>query len=110
MIDWHRVTELRSEIGAEEFREVAEMFLEETDEVIAALRDSPTPPDLRKQLHFLKGSALNLGFCEMAGLCSQGERLASVGEGEKVDLPTLISLYDKSRAAFVARLKSMPAI
>ena len=39
MIDWARVSELRDEVGAEDFDEVVELFLEEVDEAIAALRD-----------------------------------------------------------------------
>ena len=39
MIDWARVSELRDEVGAEDFDEVVELFLEEVDEAIAALCD-----------------------------------------------------------------------
>ena len=39
MIDWARVSELRDEVGAEDFDEVVELFLEEVEEAIAALRD-----------------------------------------------------------------------
>ena len=35
MIDWGRVKDLRSEIGAEDFSDVVALFLEEADEVIA---------------------------------------------------------------------------
>ena len=34
MIDWPRVTELREEVGAEDFEEVVEIFLEEVEERI----------------------------------------------------------------------------
>ena len=34
MIDWSRVNELRDEVGAEDFEEVVELFLEEVEEVI----------------------------------------------------------------------------
>ena len=39
MIDWARVSERRDEVGEEDFDEVVELFLEEVDEAIAALRD-----------------------------------------------------------------------
>ena len=39
MIDWASVSELRDEVGAEDFDEVVELFLEEVDEAIIALRD-----------------------------------------------------------------------
>ena len=38
MIDWTRVSELRDEVGAEDFDEVVELFLEEVDEAIKILR------------------------------------------------------------------------
>ena len=34
MIDWDRVSELRDEVGAEDFLEVVEMFLDEVNEEI----------------------------------------------------------------------------
>ena len=37
-------------------------FLEEVEEEIAELRTNPAPETLEAKLHFLKGSALNLGF------------------------------------------------
>ena len=39
MIDWACVSELRDEVGVEDFDEVVELFLEEVDEAIVALRD-----------------------------------------------------------------------
>ena len=36
MIDWERVRELRSEIGADDFAEVVEMFLSEADEAVTS--------------------------------------------------------------------------
>ncbi len=105
MIDWQRVQELRQEIGAQEFREVVDMFLEESDEVIAGLRKVPGADDLEEKLHFLKGSALNLGFREVAEMCRQGERLAAGGKAGDFDLPGLLRLYADSRAAFLARLR-----
>ena len=41
MIDWTRVDELRNEVGNDDFLEVAELFLEEVDEVISRLTDAP---------------------------------------------------------------------
>ncbi len=95
MIDWSRVDELRDEIGAEDFTEVVTLFLEETDEAIAAL---PGGTRLPEALHFLKGSATTLGFRRFAGLCQAGERAT------EVDLDALLHCYRASRAEFLARL------
>jgi len=77
MIDWARVAQLREEIGAEDFSEVIEIFLEEVESEIAPLRQTCTPSQLEAVLHFLKGSALNLGFATFAELCADGETKAA---------------------------------
>ena len=58
MIDWDRLKELRDEVGAEDFDEVVELFLDEVEGVMDRLRDSPDVDTLEEDLHFLKGSAL----------------------------------------------------
>ncbi len=108
MIDWDRVSDLRSEIGEEGFTEVIALFLEETDEVIARLAGKPGGP-LGGDLHFLKGSALNLGFRELAALCQDGERQCNAGQGAAVDLAPLLRLYRESKAAFEAGLRRSTA-
>ena len=103
MIDWDRVANLRAEIGDADFAEVVEMFLSESDEVIARLRAGRPDPTLEAELHFLKGSALNLGFRELASLCSRGEKLAAAGDS--VDLVRVTTSYDGTRVAFEAGLE-----
>lgn len=107
MIDWDRVANLRAEIGAADFAEVVEMFLEEADEVVKRLNAGKPDPTLEAELHFLKGSALNLGFQELAGLCHQGEKAAASGAG--VDLRQVTGSYAGSRAAFEAGLRRIEA-
>lgn len=109
MIDWVRVAELRSEIGAESFAEVAELFLQEADEAIARLAGVPAPESVEGSLHFLKGSALNLGFSELAALCQDGERMAAGGAPQDVDLARVRHSYAESKEEFlrgVARLSA----
>ena len=107
MIDWDRVATLRAEIGAADFAEVVEMFLTESDEVITRLRDGRADPTLEAELHFLKGSALNLGFRQLAGLCSTGEKLAAAHAA--VDIGEVVESYDATRHAFGAGLSQMTA-
>lgn len=104
MIDWKRVEELRSEIGADGFAEVAEMFLEEADQAVSALLAGLPVDEIEAQLHFLKGSALNLGFAELASLCQDGERKAAAGYGQLVDMAKVAALYQGSRALLVSGL------
>jgi HPt (histidine-containing phosphotransfer) domain-containing protein len=99
MIDWDRVKELRSEIGADDFSEVAEMFLQEADEAVARLMPGLSAAAMEADLHFLKGAALNLGFDALSGLCQDGERRAAAGD-TGVDLDAVRSTYFASKSAF----------
>ena len=104
MIDWGRVQDLRDEIGADAFGEVVELFLDEVDTEIGKLRLPDPGPDLEALLHFLKGSALNLGFTAFADLCHSGERAAAMGAGASVDLTAVLDCYAHSKSEFVAGL------
>jgi len=99
MIDWTRVAELRSEVGEEAFAEVVELFLEEVDEVMARLDAAPDAPTLAADLHFVRGSALNLGLKDFCTICQGLER--SLAAGETVDLGPLIAAYDASKPQLV---------
>lgn len=101
MIDWTRITVLRAEIGEDDLQEVIGLFLEETDEVIARLDEGVDVAELESLLHFLKGSALNLGFSDLADVCQDGERKAAIGEGAAIDLEVVINLYCTSRTTFM---------
>lgn len=104
MIDWGRVADLRSEIGDDGFDEVIDLFLEETDEVAAGLTALKDADEIERALHFLKGSALNLGFSDLAALCQEGERMAAAGQAA-VDLGSVARLYDDTRRAFLGALQ-----
>ena len=99
MIDWASVSELRDEVGAEDFDEVVELFLEEVDEAIIALRDLVDLSELETQCHFLKGSALNIGFRDFANLCQAVE--AAAGQGGDVDIAAIVQSYTDARAVFI---------
>ena len=99
MINWSKVLELRNEVGAEDFDEVVELFLDEVDETISLLGQANR--SLEHDLHFLKGSALNLGFEEFSELCRAGEAAAAAGHADTVDTGAVIASYQASRAAFL---------
>ena len=101
MIDWERVADLRSEVGEDDFFEVVELFLEEVEEVIDRLTRSPEPARFEDDLHFLKGSALNLGFRHFSGLCQTGEKLSAAGKGDQVDIEKVLASYRESRQIFL---------
>jgi histidine phosphotransfer protein HptB len=105
MIDWARVAQLREEIGADDFDEVAELFLMEVEDTLSRLDNASNDlPQMQELLHFLKGSALNLGFRDVCEICSKGE--ADAGNGLlTVDPAILKDLYAKSRALFETEYK-----
>lgn len=105
MIDWARVAELRDQIGADDFGEVVDLFLEEVQEVIAKLRSGLPKDKLECALHFLKGSALNLGFADFSEQCHIGERQAANGEADKVNVPAILASFDTSRHLFLEELE-----
>lgn len=105
MIDWNRLRELREEVGADDFEEVVELFLDEADNVINKLRTFPEPGELEGNLHFLKGSALSLGFRGFSDLCQSGENAAAQGKTAQVDLKELLACYDSSKDTFLANLQ-----
>jgi HPt (histidine-containing phosphotransfer) domain-containing protein len=104
MIDWNRVQELRDEIGSDGFAEVADMFLEEADQAVLALEAGPSPDAVEGQLHFLKGSALNLGLADLAAICQEGERMAAAGKGAAVDTARVVAVYRVSRVQLLGGL------
>lgn len=103
MIDWDRVQALRDEVGVDDFAEVVNLFLEEVDEAMTRLSAGLAPTALSAALHFLKGSALNLGFAEFARLCQEGERTPA-----KADLGAVRATYTVSKAAFQKGIRRLP--
>lgn len=109
MIDWKRVEELRQEIGADGFAEVADMFLDEADQAVRTLISGLAAEEVEGQLHFLKGSALNLGLADLAAICQDGERKAAAGYGARVDVGRVAAVYHSSRALLLRRLATEAA-
>ncbi|WP_114286871.1 Hpt domain-containing protein [Candidatus Halocynthiibacter alkanivorans] len=107
MIDWQRVTDLRDEVGSEDFKEVLDLFLEEVEEVITRMRRMPDPARYEEDLHFLKGSSLNLGFAAFSTLCEEGEQNALQGKTDLIDLAKVFATYEASKAAFAVRSEEL---
>lgn len=104
MIDWNRVASLREEVGQEDFEEVVELFLDEVDAEIEALTESLDGEKLAEKLHFLKGSALNLGFTDFSILCQAGESQLTQNPASTFDLTAVKSVYQNSRDQFLEEL------
>ena len=102
MIDWGRIDELRTEVGDDDFAEIALLFMSEIEEAIeglAALADLAARSDA---LHGMKGSAMNLGFADFAKLCAQGEK-----DPDMVDMPHLAKALSAAVAAVRQRFPEL---
>lgn len=106
MIDWKRVEELKEEIGADGFVEVADMFLDEAEGAVRALISGLPDHEVEGQLHFLKGSALNLGLSELAAICQEGERKAAAGHAALIDMMQVATIWRASRAGLLGGISS----
>lgn len=104
MIEWDRVNALRNDVGAEDFGEVVEIFLEEVEEVVGRLRRGDKSA-LIEDLHFLRGCAMNLGFSSLSQSCEVGERVASTESPDAVDTSMIVRSYDTSHKEFVEGLR-----
>lgn len=109
MIDWRRIDDLQTEIGPDGLAEVAALFLEEVDSIVARLGTAPNPATYEADMHFLKGCAWNLGFAEFGALCQGAEKQAAAGRPGDVDLGRIIDNYVASKKAFVTGLAARAA-
>lgn len=105
MIDWDRVHDMRAELGAEEFAPLAEQFLTEIEARLMCLGRSPA--QLMLDLHFLHGSALNIGFREFAALCLAGEGHLRDNRCDMVSRPDLLACFVATRQAYRRNLARM---
>ncbi len=96
------------EIGADDFGEIIAVFLQETDEVVARLITLSDARAMENDLHFLKGSALNLGFTTLAQICQSGERRAASGFAD-ISMQAVVDTYLLSRSAFLGGIKTLAA-
>ena len=109
MIDWKRIDFLREEVGDEALPEVVALFLEETGEAVDGLRAivsgaaaPAAPPGMAARMHFLAGSAGQLGLTRMRALAASAEDAAR--DGRAIDPAPVVDAYDVARAELVAGL------
>ena len=96
MINADRIRELRDEVGPDDLDEVVDLFCEEMEEVLETL-DQSTAPEFPDKLHFLKGSAMNLGFDRLSDLCQKEEHRLKSDPDTRPDIHAIRTTYAKSR-------------
>jgi len=100
MINWDRVEDLRTDVGADDFDEIVEVFLIEVDGIANALQTAKVDQDIELHLHALKNAALNLGFYELAALCQTSEKLAASKQARLVNFREVLGCLDASLKLF----------
>ena len=100
MIDWIRIDELRDEVGQDDFGDIVGVFFEEAQEALENLRRADTVVTLLGQLHFLQGSALNLGFSNFAAICRKEENSLQKDPSYKVEIDKIYAEFSSSKKQF----------
>jgi CheY-like chemotaxis protein/HPt (histidine-containing phosphotransfer) domain-containing protein len=78
-VDQETLNSLRKEMGQEVLNELAQLFLEETKEIVNSIQqtaDVQDPEGLRSAAHSLKGASLNMGAHPLAKVCEAIEHRA----------------------------------
>ena len=101
MIDLARFDELKTEVGSEDLPEILALFCAEVDETISRLHGS-SPQSLLSDLHFIRGSALNIGMQTLADLCARKENALRRGLPLDTNFSEFRSAFDLSRTALEA--------
>lgn len=108
MLDLSRIEELRADFGSDDLTEVLMVFCAEIDDALNTLADAPLETRL-SQLHFIKGSAMNVGLEVLGHLCSAEEiRLAAASPGTPPDVDTIRQAYDTGVRALLNAVRSTP--
>ena len=97
MIDWDRILELTAEVGEDGITEIIEIFLEEMDEALEELAALSDASQIADKLHFLKGSAQNIGLTDTGRLCERLEADAKSGDAPPTDVAAIRNSIDKAK-------------
>lgn len=97
MIDWNHLHAMREEIGADDFEDVLNLFLDECAQAVAELSSEGSIETIAAQLHFIKGSAMNLGFAALSAHCALAEHSIGSGLVRPEDLEMARTVFGSSR-------------
>jgi histidine phosphotransfer protein HptB len=97
VISIERVAELKTEVGEDDFNEIVTLFIADSDGILDRLQAVSEPVEAEDLLHALKGSALNLGFDELARLCREGQGGPADISAWTTRLDDLRHVYEQSK-------------
>ncbi len=101
MIDWTRLNALKADIGADDFADVAQLFVSEIGTTLTRLAEGPDRAT-SADFHFLRGSAANLGFEALSRLCSTAEEACK--SGDTPDIAAIAQVFHASVAVIASDL------
>lgn len=104
MIDWDRLHSLRTDIGEDDFADVACVFVAEITEHLdrlIATSDSAMAADF----HFLRGSAANMGFAAMVEACHAAEAACLAATP-----PDIAAIADSFAASLASVAHAIPGL
>lgn len=107
MINAARIQELKDEVGEDDLIEVIALFCEEVEEVLDSLETTPQA-QMPSQLHFLKGSALNIGLDAVSRLCREEELRLKSDPDATADVAAIRAAYAASKDALLKPGTSRP--
>lgn len=96
MINWDRISELTEEVGEDDLAEVLLLFCEEVEDVLQKL-PTAAPGDMPGHLHFLKGSALNIGLVDVSRICETQERKIAADPAAVPEIDSIQSAYKSAK-------------
>lgn len=102
MIDWSRARQLYEEVGADDFDEIVDLFMDEVQALIDRLEATSDRSGFAAEMHFLKGSALSLGFSQLAQLCHEGEATANADAADTIDFGQICACFSDSKELFLS--------
>lgn len=108
MIDWKRVSELRKEVGDDEFRPILDLFMDEVELVMQRL-PVDGPGELEADLQFLKGNAWSVGLRGLGEACEAAEEMAREGWQGHPAISSLQAVYHASKQRLTHGLMKVSA-
>lgn len=100
MLNATRIDELKQEVGEDDFAEVVSIFCEEVEDVLAEL-PTTSAGAMGEKLHFLKGSALNIGMDDVAELCRREEEHLRLSPAAVADIASIKAAYLASKSELI---------
>ena len=109
MIDWEQVATLQTAVGRDDFSTIMCVFFKEVEEANAQLTMGVTTDQFRDILHFVKGSALSVGFVELSEQCAQAEGNFAGSQQITSFWKEILTSYEKSKEHFLLNTETCSA-